>query len=60
MLIGKFQKYHIQGKQLIIPLHKVIYKPHLEYCIQTWRLYCMKDVDMLERIQRRETYCFQN
>jgi hypothetical protein len=38
-------------KELIIPL----YKKQLEYCIQAWRPYRKKDIDMLERVQRRAT-----
>ena len=43
-----------KGKKLIIPLYKAIVRPHLEYCIQAWRPYRKKDIDTLERIQRRE------
>ena len=43
----------MQGKKLIILLFKAIVRPHLECRIQAWRPYSKKDIDTLERMQRR-------
>ena len=38
-------------KELIIPLYKTIVRPHLKYCIHSWKPYSKKDIDILERVQ---------
>ena len=48
-----------KDKKLIIPLYKAIVRPHLEYCIQACRLYRKKDIDTLERIQRKANNIIQ-
>ena len=44
-----------KDKSLIVPLYTAIVRPHLEYCIQAWSPYLRKDIDMLDKIQRRAT-----
>ena len=39
----------------MLPLDKLIVRPHLDYCMQAWRRHYRKDIDELEKVQRRAT-----
>ena len=45
-ILGLIRRNITQGKKLIIPLNKAIVRPHLEYCIQAWRPYHKKDIEL--------------
>jgi len=44
-----------KSKELILQLYKSLIRPKLEYCIQAWKPYFKKDINILERVQKRAT-----
>ena len=49
------RNFRYKNKELILPLYKSLFRPHLEHAVQFWSPHLRRDIDKMEKIQRRAT-----
>ena len=52
---NKTAVFHYLDKEGFILLYNTYASPYLEYCIQAWTPYSAKDIQCLEKVQKRST-----
>ena len=55
MLAFISQGIEYKSWEIMLQLYKILVSSHLEYCVQFWSPHYQKDVEALERVQRRFT-----
>ena len=57
LIYRNFAKYTSDSSVI---LNKALVRPHLEYAAQVWSPYMVKDIELLEKVQRFARICSRN
>ena len=55
-VLGMIRRSFInKGLDIILLLYKSLVHPRLKYCVQAWSSFLRKDIELLEKVQKRVT-----
>ena len=49
------RNFRYKNKELILPLYKSLVRPHLEHAVQFWSKHLRRDIDKIEKTQKKAT-----
>ena len=56
IVLGMISRSFInKGVDIILHLYKCLVRSRLEYCVQAWSSFLRKDIELLEKVQKRAT-----
>jgi len=58
-ILGCIKSMASRAREMILILYVALVRLHLQYCIQMWSSQCMRDMDLLECVQRGATKMIQ-
>ena len=53
------RNFNYKGTELMLPLYKSLVRHHLEFAVQFWSPHLRRDIDKIERVQRKVTKMFK-
>jgi len=53
--LGMISRTFVKDKEFMLRQYQTLVRPKLEYCVQAWGPYLRKDIDLLEKVQKRAT-----